>query len=468
MSNTNIPQQSQQNNIVSAGGGTKHRVKRNRRRTVKAAATYGAAYRKYNRMYGGATEDPAPPPAAAAAPVEENKPGMWERIKNFVTPGKKDDAEENKAQEQPEEPGLFAKANAKVQETVKETVATAENVASTAENALQTTKDRVTKAADAVKQTASAVGNTLETSGALVKNQIGSAIETIDAADKDAAKTENDQEEEGNEAVIKEEKPVAPDAPESNGETGMTDDKRRIKELEERIRKMTSGTIAKAIEAAEQATGSVEDALKALQLAFIASKTVIAAGKAALVANSGNDEEAVLSQGADAELEPAPVVADNETGAEQASEASEAAAIPENGENTDNNNNNNNNNEESDAESSVTSDDKSDKSDSSSENGDAEAEVQEAEESSSSTPSRSPTTPAVPEAEAEAAAAAASDNIPPEKVDDGAAAEGGIEAPKQTDASKATDALNKIEGGKKHRHKTKNAVSVTNNRTRRH
>lgn len=441
--------------IAAAGGGTKHRVKRNRRRTVKAAATYGAAYRKYNRMYGGATDDPLPAPPAPTD--EENKPGMWERLKNLVTPGKKEgDAEEQKQAPEPEEPGLFAKANAKVQETVKETVATAENVANTAETALQNTKDRVSKAADAVKQTASAVGTTLETSGALVKNQIGSAIDTIDA---DAAKPENAKE--SNDAV-EEKKPDAADAPDANAsestsEVDMTDDKRRIKELEERIRKMTSGTIAKAIEAAEQATGSVEDALKALQLAFIASKTVIAAGKAALVANSGNDEEAVLSQGADVESQPEPKPEPASADTEPVAEQEQEAPVKDEGD--------------------------SDASDSSSVSSDSDA--------SSETSSDDGAVPAAepePEPEQDAAAAVAvaeaaassepvvKDDIPPETVEPqtGEAAQpqtGEMAQQPQTDASKAADALNsetdnKKMGGKKHKHKTKNSA-VVNNRTRR-
>ena len=422
---------------TSSGGGTKHRVKRNRRRTVKAAATYGAAYRKYNRMYGGAgaTDDPVPavPPA-----VEEKKTGVLEQFINFVTPGKKDDnnedAEQQKQAQEPEEPGLFAKANAKVQETVKETVATAENVASTAETALQNTKDRVSKAADAVKQTASAVGTTLETSGALVKNQIGSAIDTIDAADKDATNPENANAD----AVVEEKTPDAVDAPPS-GEMEMTDDKRRIKELEERIRKMTSGTIAKAIEAAEQATGSVEDALKALQLAFIASKTVIAAGKAALVANSGNNEEAVLSQGADVDSQPEAAPADAEPVAS---------------------------NDEQEQEIPVKDEDDSEASDSSSVSSD-----ELGDDASSETSSDDGAVPAAePELEPEQDAAAAvvssetvvKDDVPPEAGE-------AVQQP-QTDASKAADALNgepdKKMGGKKHKHKTKNSA-VVNNRTRR-
>jgi hypothetical protein len=424
----------------TSGGGTKHRVKRNRRRTVKAAATYGAAYRKYNRMYGGATDDPAPP-------------GMWERLKNYVTKNNdnNEDAEKQKQAQEPEEPGLFAKANAKVQETVKETVATAENVASTAETALQNTKDRVSKAADAVKQTASAVGTTLETSGALVKNQIGSAIDTIDAADKDAAKTDNVNAEESNDNVVEEKKPDAADTPdadasESSGEMEMTDDKRRIKELEERIRKMTSGTIAKAIEAAEQATGSVEDALKALQLAFIASKTVIAAGKAALVANSGNDEEAVLSQGADVESQPQPEPASADT--EPVAEQEQEVPVKDEGD--------------------------SDASDSSSVSSDSDASS-ETSSDDGAVPAAEPEPEQNAAAQAETGAEASSepvvkDDIPPETVEPQT---GETAQQPQTDASKAADTLNsetdnnKKMGGKKHKHKTKNSA-VVNNRTRRH
>lgn len=426
---------------TSSGGGTKHRVKRNRRRTVKAAATYGAAYRKYNRMYGGATDEPVPAVPPPPAPAAENTdPGVLQKFLNFVTPGKKDnnneDAEKQKQAQEPEEPGLFAKANAKVQETVKETVATAENVASTAETALQNTKDRVSKAADAVKQTASAVGTTLETSGALVKNQIGSAIDTIDAVDKDAANPENANAD----AVVEEKTPDAVDAPPS-GVMEMTDDKRRIKELEERIRKMTSGTIAKAIEAAEQATGSVEDALKALQLAFIASKTVIAAGKAALVANSGNNEEAVLSQGADVDSQPEAAPADAEPVAS---------------------------NDEQEQEIPVKDEDDSEASDSSSVSSDELGDDGSGSETSSDDGAVPVSTPEEPEQDAAAAAAAASsepvvkDDVPPEAGE-------AVQQP-QTDASKAADALNgetdKKMGGKKHKHKTKNSA-VVNNRTRR-
>ena len=424
------------------GGGTKHRVKRNRRRTVKAAATYGAAYRKYNRMYGGAV-DPAPVPV----PPPPEEPGMWDKIKNFVTPNKDDD--ENEEKKKPaEEPGLFEKANAKVQETVNETVETAKTVANTAENALNETKKRVTDAAGAIKETASAVGTTLETSGALVKNQIGSAIDTIDAADKDAA--ENGNEEEATKPVVEEENPLAPET--SGDMVEMTDDKRRIKELEERIRKMTSGTIAKAIEAAEQATGSVEDALKALQLAFIASKTVIAAGKAALVANSGNDEEAVLSQGADvdSETEPEstpvtePVVSNDQDQAQSQS--------PTNDEGDD------------------ATDSSSASSDEVEDGGQAGLDDDEVPANSeASVSSAADTNAAAAAANSEPVIKAGSDDIPPETA----------EEPRQLQldtASKAAAALNsetalngeteKKMGGKKHKHKTKNSA-VVHNHTRR-
>ena len=438
--------------ILPAVGGTKHRVKRNRRRTVKAAATYGAAYRKYNRMYGGAD----PPAPADPPPADPPSPGLWDKVRNFVT--KDNNKDENEEKKTAEEPGLFEKASAKVKETVNETVATTQNIASTAENTLNDTKNMVSNAADTLKATASAVGTTLETSGAMVKNQLGTAIDTIDSAGKDAAKPENA--EENNDAVVEEEKSVAaaaaaPDA--ETGETEMTDDKRRIKELEERIRKMTSGTIAKAIEAAEQATGSVEDALKALQLAFIASKTVIAAGKAALVANSGNDEESVLSQGSESS-EPVPDATAAATGTSALNDDDSspvAAAEPE----------------------------------ATAENGEGEGEGQESdvnEESSVSSDDDSSDASSV-STEGEGSGPVVSDDIPPENAEPVVAQpqpaaepvaqpQPQPQPPERTEASKATDALNadgKIEGGKSHKHKSKHhrpknaAAAAVNNRTRR-
>ena len=310
---------------VTSGGGTKHK-RRRRVRTLKA--TYGRAYRKYNQMYGGAVEV-VPEPKKKE---EVASPGLFTTLTNKLFGSKEDDAkkkaeEEEAAKKKKAEEAAAAAATATVPEgDGKSMIEKAEDAASgalaTVEGKAAEIKDGIVKTTADLKDRATIAASVLVPSTGDGEAQNAAAMDAVasDAAEEDgddksvssngsssgsssdsssdsSSSSGNESEnEEGDEEAVAAAAEAADtaDTDASSDDSSLSDDKRRIKELEKKVEMLTTGPLAEAARAAKDAAAAVESAMESMKLAAIAANAASAAASA--IAISVNSEKFVNSK----------------------------------------------------------------------------------------------------------------------------------------------------------------------------
>ena len=348
---------SQQPSQVTSGGGTKHK-RRRRVRTLKA--TYGRAYRKYNQMYGGG-EVPEP---------KKEEPGLFTTLTNKIFGSNEDDAKKKAEEEaaaankkKAEEAAAASTAAVPLEGDGKSLIQKAEDAASgalaTVEGKAAEIKDGIVKTTADLKDRATIAASVLvpSTGDDDAKNAAAMDATASDAAEKDAedddnksvssesssSDSESDSSSSGSESDNEkgdgdgDEAAAAATAAAtansgSDDNSSLSDDKRRIKELEKKVEMLTTGPLAEAARAAKDAAAAVESAMESMKLAAIAANAASAAASA--IAISVNSEKFTNSKATTA-TSPPPVTpiqspddtADAPEGIADAPEADDDTAI---------------------------------------------------------------------------------------------------------------------------------------------
>ena len=304
---------------VTSGGGTKHK-RRRRVRTLKA--TYGRAYRKYNQMYGGAGEVVPEP--------KKEEPGLFTTLTNKLFGSKEDDAkkkaeeEEEAANKKKAEEAAAATATtaaAPLEGDGKSLIQKAEDAASgalaTVEGKAAEIKDGIVKTTTDLKDRATIAASVLvpSTGDDGAKNAAAMDAVASNAAEKDAEDDDNksvssegsssssssgSSDSSGSESENEDGEPkngdgdgaeevAAAAATSSDDDSSLSEDKRRIKELEKKVEMLTTGPLAEAARAAKDAAAAVESAMESMKLAAIAANAASAAASA--IAISVNSEK---------------------------------------------------------------------------------------------------------------------------------------------------------------------------------
>jgi hypothetical protein len=309
---------------VTSGGGTKHK-RRRRVRTLKA--TYGRAYRKYNQMYGGAGEVVPDPKKEEAA-----SPGLFTTLTNKLFGSKEDDAkkkaEEEAANKKKAEEEAAAAATAVPEGDGKSLIEKAEDAATgalkTVEGKAAEIKDGIVKTTTDLKDRATIAASVLvpSTGDDGAKNAAAMDAVASNAAEKEAEDDDNksvssegssssdssssdSSSSSGSESDNEDGEPKNGDgdgdgaeevaattsaaAATSDDDSSLSEDKRRIKELEKKVEMLTTGPLAEAARAAKDAAAAVESAMESMKLAAIAANAASAAASA--IAISVNSEK---------------------------------------------------------------------------------------------------------------------------------------------------------------------------------
>jgi hypothetical protein len=340
---------------VTSGGGTKHK-RRRRVRTLKA--TYGRAYRKYNQMYGGAGEVVPDPKKEEAA-----SPGLFTTLTNKLFGSKEDDAkkkaEEEAANKKKAEEEAAAAATAVPEGDGKSLIEKAEDAATgalkTVEGKAAEIKDGIVKTTTDLKDRATIAASVLvpSTGDDGAKNAAAMDAVASNAAEKEAedddnksvssegssssdssssdssSGSESDNEDgepkngDGDGDGAEEVAATAAAAATSDDDSSLSEDKRRIKELEKKVEMLTTGPLAEAARAAKDAAAAVESAMESMKLAAIAANAASAAASA--IAISVNSEKFTNSKATTPTATVTPPMEPSE-GSTDAPEADDTAA----------------------------------------------------------------------------------------------------------------------------------------------